>query len=145
MASANIHLKGSGLVKEAVAAAASILPGHRLDLTINSGVVEVGVGGAATALDAGRAAFAIEASEIGNEVTDAYADNDTVKYVVAHRGDEVQARAVVSLTWAAGAPLYAAAAGRVTDVPGSGVQALGYALTAVSSSTADLLVDMEVA
>ncbi len=140
-----IFLKGSGIIKEAVAAAAGILPGHRLDVTLNAGVLEVGVGAAATALDAGRAAFAVENSEIGQDVTDAYADDSQVKYVVGHKGDEVQARAVASLTWATGAPLYAGAAGRVTDVPGNGVQALGYALTDVTSSSADDLVDMEVA
>ena len=140
-----IFLKGDGLVKEAVAAAAGILPGHRLDLTLNAGVLEVGVGAAAGALDAGRAAFAVENSEIGGEVSDAYVDNSQVKYVVGHKGDEVQARAVVSLTWSTGAPLYAAAAGRVTDVPGAGIQALGYALSDVAGSSADDLVPMEVA
>ena len=140
-----IFLTGDGLIKEAVAAAAGILPGHRLDLTDNAGVQEVGAGGAATGLDAGRAAFAVENSEIGGEVSDAYVDDSQVKYVVGHQGDEVQARAVASLTWLTGAPLYAAAAGRVTDVPGSGVQALGYALSDVTSSSADDLVPMEVA
>jgi hypothetical protein len=140
-----IFLKGDGIIKEAVAAAAGILPGHRLDLTLNAGVLEVGVGAAAGALDAGRAAFAVENSEIGNEVSVVYADNSQVKYVVGHKGDEVQARAVVALTWATGAPLYAAAGGRVTDVPGTGIQALGYALSDVAGSSADDLVPMEVA
>ena len=140
-----VHIKGSGLIKEARAAAASILPGHRLDLTLNSTILEVGVGAAATATDAGRPAFAVVHTEIGQEISDAYADNDNVKYVVAHTGDEVRARSSASLSWATGAPLYAAASGRVTDVPGSGVQALGYALTTVSSSSADDLVPMEVA
>lgn len=149
MASANVHLKGSGIIKEARAAAAGILPGHRLDLTLNGGVLEVGVGAVADEDNPGRAAFAMEEGEIGQEISDAYADNDQVKYVLAHKGDEVQARAVGSLTWSTGAPLYSAAAGRVTDVnPGStGVAAspIGFALTDVSSSTADDLVDMEVA
>jgi len=140
-----VHIKGSGLIKEAIAAAAGIKPGHRLDLTLNGTVLEVGVGAAATATNAGRPAFAMVHTEIGQEISDAYADNDTVKYVVAQTGDEVRARAAASLSWATGAPLYAAASGQVTDVPGSGVQALGFALTTVSSSSADDLVPLEVA
>ncbi len=143
-----IFLKGSGLIKEARAAAAGILPGHHLILTINT-ILEVGVGAVADEDDPGRKAFAVENPEIGRELDVAYDDNSTVKYVVAHRGDEVQARAAASLTWAVGAPLYAAAAGQVTDVnPGAtGVasQPMGYALTAGSSSSANDLVSMEVA
>jgi hypothetical protein len=140
-----IFLKGNGLIKEAVAAAAGILPGHHLDLTNNAGVLEVGVGAAAGALDAGRAAFAVENSEIGNDPTDVYVDDSQVKYVVGHKGDEVQARAVTGLTWLTGAPLYRGAAGQVTDVPGSGIQAFGYALSDVTTSAANDLVPMEVA
>jgi hypothetical protein len=140
-----IFLKGNGLIKEAVAAAAGILPGHTLDLTLNAGVLEVGVGAIAGALDAGRAAFAVENSEIGNDPTDVYVDDSQVKYLAAHKGDEVQARAAVGLTWATGAPLYRAAAGQVTDVPGAGIQAFGYALSDVAGSSADDLVPMEVA
>lgn len=140
-----IFLKGSGMIKEAVAAAAGIKPGHRLDLSINGTVIEVGVGGAATATDSKRRAFAVENPEIGNDVTDAYADNSQVKYVVCNKGDEVQARAKTGLTWVVGAPLYAAASGQVTDVAGSGVDPIGYALTSVTSSSADDLVAMEVA
>ena len=139
-----IFLKGDGIIKEAVAAAAGILPGHRLDLSLNAGVLEVGVGGVATATDRGRTAFAVENSEIGGEVSDAYADDSQVKYVVGHQGDEVQARAAVGLTWSTGAPLYAVAAGQVSDVA-TGVAALGYALGDVAGSSADDLVDMEVA
>lgn len=140
-----VFLKGDGLIKEARAAAAGILPGHRLDLTDNSGVTEVGVGGAAGATDAGRTAFAVENSAIGGQISTVYADNDQVKYVYGEKGDEVQARAATTLTWVKGAPLYAAAAGQVTDVPGVGVQAIGYALSNVTTSAADDLVPMEVA
>ena len=140
-----IFLKGDGIIKEAVAAAAGILPGHHLILTDNAGVQEVGVGAAAGAADRGRTAFAVENSEIGREVSDAYLDNDQVKYLVGHQGDEVQARAVTGLTWATGAPLYAGAAGQVTDVPGAAVSAIGYALSDVAGSSADDLVPMEVA
>ncbi len=140
-----IFLKGDGLIKEAVAAAAGILPGHRLDLTLNAGVLEVGVGAAGGALDGGRAAFAVENSEIGGEVSDVYVDDSQVKYVVGHKGDEVQARAVTTLTWLTGAPLYSAAGGRVTDVPGTAVMPIGYALSDVTTSAADELVPMEVA
>ncbi len=138
-----IVLKGNPIVKEARAAAAGILPGHRLDLTINGTVLEVGVGGAGTAVDSKRKAFAVEADVVGNTAADVYADNDQVKYVVAGAGDEVQVRAVVSLTWVVGAPFYAAAAGRVTDVPGAGVEPIGYALSSVTTSTADQPVPME--
>jgi hypothetical protein len=140
-----IFLKGSGIIKEAVAAASGILPGHRLDLSLNAGVLEVGVGAAGGAADGGRAAFAVENSEIGSDNTDAYPDNSQVKYVVAHKGDEVLARAAVGLTWATGAPLYSAAGGQVTDVAGTAVSPIGYALSDVTTSTADLLVPMEVA
>lgn len=143
-----IVLKGDPLVKEAKAAAAGILPGHHLALSLNGAVLEVGVGGAADEDDPGRKAFAAEADVVGNTAADVYADNDQVKYVVARQGDELNARAVVSLTWVTGAPLYAAAAGRVTDVPGATGVAfapIGYALSNVTSSTADQLVPMEVA
>ncbi len=144
-----IVLKGSPIVKEAIAAAAGILPGHRLDLTINGTVLEVGVGAVGDENDWGRRAFAVENPELGRELSVAYDDNGQVKYVVAGPGDEVQGRAAASLTWAVGAPLYAAAAGQITDVPpgATGVAAgpIAYALTAVSSSTANDLVPMEVA
>ncbi len=140
-----IFLKGSGIIKEGRAAAAGILPGHHLVLSDNAGVKEVGVGGAGGAADSGRAAFAVENSEIGRDVTVAYLDNDQVKYVVGHKGDEVQARAVTGLTWLTGAALYAGAAGQVTDVPGTAADAIGYALSDVTTSAADDLVPMEVA
>ena len=143
-----IVLKGSPIVKEARAAAAGILPGHRLILSLNAGVLEVGVGGAADEDDPGRKAFARENDVVGNTAADVYADNDDVQYVVGAPGDEIQVRAVASLTWVTGAPLYAAAAGRVTDVPGSTGVAfapIGYALSNVTSSAADDLVPMEVA
>ena len=143
-----IVLKGDPIVKEAKAAAAGILPGHRLDLTLNGTVLEVGVAGAATEDDPGRKAFAKENDVVGNTAADVYADNDDVQYVVAKSGDEIQVRAVVSLTWVTGAPLYAAAAGRVTDVAGTTGVAfapIGFALSNVTTSTADQLVPMEVA
>lgn len=138
-----IHMKGSGIIKEALAGVASILPGHRLDLSSTAGDVVLGGAGAAT--NGRRIAIAVENSEIGGNITDAYADNQQVKYVVPHRGDEVQVRAAVGLTWAIGDPLYAAANGQVTDVAGTAVMPIGYALSAVTTSTADLLVPMEVA
>lgn len=143
-----IVLKGDPAVKEAKAAAAGILPGHRLSLTLNAGDLEVGVAGAANEDDPGRKAFAVEFDITGNAADDVYADDDQVKYVVAKSGDELMARAVTALTWVTGAPLYAAAGGRITDVPGSTGVAfapIGYALSNVTSSSADDLVPMEVA
>ena len=142
-----IFLQGSGAhqFREAVAAAAGILPGHRLDLTLNGGVLEVGVGAAGGAVDPGRTAFAVENPEIGNDITDVYVDDSQVKYIIAQKGDAVQARAITALTWATGAPLYAGAGGRVTDVPGTAVMPIGYALSDVAGSSADDLVPMEVA
>lgn len=140
-----IVLKGNPIVKEARAAAAGILPGHRLDLTLNGTVLEVGVGGAGGAADKGRTAFAVEADVVGNTAADVYADNDQVKYVVAAPGDELMARAATTLTWVTGAPLYSGAVGQVTDVPGTAIQPIGYALSDVTSSTADDLVPIEVA
>ena len=137
-----IVLKGSPIVKEAKAGAAGILPGHRVILDSAGDVV---VGSAAGALTgATRKAFAVEADVIGNTATDVYADDDQVKDVVAESGDELLARAVGSLTWVIGDALFAAAGGRVTDVPGSGIVPIGIALTAVSGSSADDLVEMEV-
>jgi len=144
-----IVLKGSPIVKEARAAAAGILPGHRLDLTLNAGVKEVGVGAIQTEFDSRRKAYAKENDVVGNTAADVYADNDDVQYVVPSSGDEIQVRAAASLTWVTGAPLYAAAAGQVTDVPlATGVannSPQGYALTDVTSSSANDLVPMEVA
>ena len=144
-----IVLKGDPIVKEARAAAAGILPGHRLDLSLNAGVLEVGVGGAGTEADPTRKAFAVEADVVGNTAADAYADNDQVKYVVAKSGDEIMARAATGLTWSTGAPLYAVAGGQVSDVSpgaaGAEVSPIGYALSDVAGSSADDLVPMEVA
>lgn len=142
-----IVLKGSPIVKEARAAAAGILPGHRLILSLNAGVLEVGVGGAAAAATGPtRKAFAVENDVVGNTAADVYADNDDVKYVVAGPGDELMARAAAGLTWVTGAALYAAAGGQVTDVAPAGAESpLGYALTDETATTADDLVPLEVA
>ncbi len=143
-----IVLKGNPIVKEGKAGAAGILPGHRLSLVGAPLLGDVVVAGAADEDDPGRKAFAVEADVIGNDATQVYADNDQVKYVVAGPGDELNARAVVSLTWVIGAPLYAAAAGQITDMPGTTGVAfapIGYALSSVTTSTANQLVPIEVA
>ena len=92
---------------------------------------------------------AVEGEVVSNAAADVAAEKDQVKDVVARCGDEGQVRTGVSLTCAIGAPLYGAAAGQVTDVnPGStGVasQPIGYAVSEVSSSSADDLEPMEVA
>lgn len=144
-----IVLKGSPIVKEARAGGAGILPGHKLDLAINAGVLEVDHAAVADENDSGRNAYAVEADVVGNTAADVYGDNDQVKYVVGRSGDEIQVRAATTLTWVVGAPLYGAAAGQVTDVnPGAtGVasQPIGYALSSETTTTADDLVPMEVA
>lgn len=138
-----IVLKGDPIVKEAKAGAAGILPGHRVILDAAGDVV---VGGAAGALTgAGRRAWAVEADVVGNTAADVYADNDQVKYVVAKSGDELNMRLATGLTFVIGDDLFAGAAGRVTDVPGSAIVPIGIALTAVTGSSADDLVDVEVA
>ena len=143
-----IVLKGDPVRKEAKAAAAGILPGHRLALTLNGAVLEVGVAGVATEDDPGRKAFATENDVVGNTAADVYADNDDVQYVVGRPGDEIMVRATASLTWVTGAALYAAAAGRIGDdalATGVATAPIGYALSNVTSSSADDLVPMEVA
>ena len=140
-----IVLKGNPIVKEASASVAGILPGIRLNLD-SAGQVEVA--GVATENDPGRKAFAVEADVIGNTAADAYADDDQVKYVVAGPGDELLIRATAALTWAIGDPLYAAALGRVGDIPlSTGVAAapIGYALEANAAAAVDTLFAMEVA
>lgn len=137
-----IVLKGDPIVKEAKAGAAGILPGHRLDLDAAGDVV---VGGAGAATDGQRKAFAVEADVIGNDATTAYVDNEQVKYVVAGAGDEILVRAVATLTWAIGDALFAAASGRVTDVAGTAVAPIGYALSANAAGAVDSLHPMEVA
>jgi hypothetical protein len=82
---------------------------------------------------------------VGNTAADVYADDDQVKYVVAAPGDELLARAVTTLTWVIGDALYAAANGRVTDVPGTAIVPIGFALSAETTTAADDLVPMEVA
>lgn len=140
-----IVLKGNPIVKEAKSSVAGILPGIRLNLH-SSGDVEVA--GVATENDPGRKAFAVEADVIGNTAADSYADNDQVKYIVAGPGDEILIRATAALTWAIGDALYAAAAGRVGDIPlSTGVAAapIGYALEANAAADVDTLFAMEVA
>mgnify|MGYP003638105491 CR=1 FL=1 len=140
-----IVLKGDPIVKEAKANVAGILPGHRL-LLDSAG--DTGPAGVATEQDPGRKAFAVEADVIGQDATTAYIDNEQVKYVVAKSGDEILIRATAALTWAIGDPLYAAAAGRVGDIPlSTGVAAapIGFALSANAAAAVDSLHAMEVA
>lgn len=85
MAPKTVVLKGDPIRKEAVAGGA-ITPGH-LVIFDSSGdlVVHATEGGDA------QPRFAVEQEFIGDGITDAYADDDQVQYVVARPGDEIYA------------------------------------------------------
>lgn len=81
-----ILLKGSPLIKEKVAAAA-LSPGHCLERTSADKVQKQ-----ATADSDAGVLIALENDLIGDEITDAYASGDIVRFIAAQPGDEVQVR-----------------------------------------------------
>ena len=86
MAIKTITLKGTGMRKELLAGGA-ITPGHLVERSSTAGdvVVHSTAGGNAIA------AFAVENDIAGDEITVAYANNETVQYDVFSPGDEVYA------------------------------------------------------
>ncbi len=80
-----IVLKGDPVYKEAVANGA-ITPGHLLQFNSNDKIEVHG-----TAKGNAQPMFAIEEAVIGDDIDDAYAADDTVLYVVARPGDEINA------------------------------------------------------
>jgi len=87
-----VIVKGNPLTKEAEAGEA-ITPGHLVTLDSSNELIKH-----ATAGGNAIPRFAIENSDIGDDVDDAYADGDNAKYVVARRGDEIQALLAASQT-----------------------------------------------
>lgn len=85
MAHKTIVLKGDPLQKERKAAGA-ITPGHLIELDTNGELIVHATDGAIAAN-----MFAIEDSLQGQEIGDAYADDDRVQYIVGRAGDEVLA------------------------------------------------------
>ena len=81
-----IVLKGSGINKERLSAAAGILPGDLLDLD-TAGKVIVHAGAGLTA----QKMFAIENEVVGKDIDAAYASGDNVLYSVLPPGAEVYA------------------------------------------------------
>jgi len=82
-----ILLKGDPIRKEALAAEA-ITPGHLLEFVPTGG--DAGqLRKHSTAAGVAQAMFAVEESLVGDEIGDAYADGDTVQYMVCRKGDEV--------------------------------------------------------
>lgn len=134
MSANTIILKGDPIRKEKVAGAA-ITPGHLLQRTsADKVVVHATAGGNAAKL------FAIENDLFGNGITDAYAANDTVQFVFARPGDEIQAILKDGETAVIGSPLESAGDGtlqvHVVDSTGP-IETdviVGYALEAVDLS-----------
>lgn len=82
MAPRTVVLKGDPLRKEGVAGGA-ITPGHLVKWSSGELVVHASVGGFAQKM------VAIEEDFAGRDIDDAYADGDTVQYVVPRPGDEL--------------------------------------------------------
>lgn len=99
MAPKTVILKGDPIRKEGVAGGA-ITPGHLIAFDASGDlVVHATAGGDA------QPRFAIEQEFIGDGITDAYADDDQVQYVLARPGDEIYAILTTSQTIKKGDPL----------------------------------------
>lgn len=100
-----IVLLGEGLTKFRTANAA-ITPGHLVEvMTTNKLRVHASAGGNA------QKAFALEDEGQGKTISDAYAANDLVRYVIAERGSEINAIIKDGQNIAIGDPLESAGDG----------------------------------
>jgi hypothetical protein len=100
-------LKGQPIIDETCTAAAAISPGHLIELASATTVQKH-----STAAGNAAKCFALERSEMGKSVTDAYATSDRVKMGMFRPGDRVQARlAAAAAAVVAGAYLESAGNG----------------------------------
>lgn len=99
MAVKEIVLKGAGILKELIAAAA-ITPGHLVERTSSNTLRVHATAGAQT-----LAAFAVNNEVVGDSINDAYAASDTAHYEVLPPGCEVYAFLDIGENVAAGASL----------------------------------------
>ena len=144
----NVVVKGDPISKEATAAEA-ITPGHLVELNTSGNLKKH-----ATAGGNAIPRFAVENSDIGDGVDDAYAQNDNVKFVVARPGDEIQALMAASQNIAIGDALVSNGDGTLKEYSAESVSVdlskttstytetiydttiVGYALEANASTTA---------
>ena len=87
-----IILAGDPIYKEGLANAA-ITPGHLVE-RMSTGKIRVH----ATAGGNAMKMFAVEMDMVGDDIDTDYAANDTVRFVVARRGDEINALLAISAT-----------------------------------------------
>jgi hypothetical protein len=127
MANNTVIVKGDPLYKEANAATDAILPGHLITFDTAGDVI-------LNATDADPDAakmFAIENRDIGEGLTDAYADADRVHYIVPRAGDEILALIAASENIDIGESLSSAGSGELKSFTGGGT-VIGFALAATN-------------
>lgn len=125
MAPKTIVLKGDPIRKECVAGGA-ITPGHLVSFDSNGDlVVHPTEGGDA------QPRFAVEQEFIGDGITDAYADDDQVQYVVARPGDEIYAILTTSQTIKKGDALMSKGDGTLEKHTAQSINESGSATTAI--------------
>jgi hypothetical protein len=127
MANNTVIVKGDPIYKEAKAASGGILPGHLITFDSAGDVIQN-----ATDADADAARmFAIENRDIGEGLTDTYADNDQVHYIVPRAGDEILALIAASENITIGESLSSAGGGELKSFTGTGT-VIGFALAATN-------------
>lgn len=130
-----ITIKGDGVRKEAKCAGA-ITPGHLVELDSTSGDVSVH----STAGGNAARAFAVEDDLQGKEISDVYADNSQLLYVLFQNGDEVNALIADGETIVIGDFLESAGDGtlRKHDTDSAGAVEYPEAIVAVAMEAVDM-------
>jgi hypothetical protein len=143
-----IILKGDPIRKEGVASEA-ITPGHLVEFGGSNDLQAHSTAGGNA-----RKAFAVENDLVGGAITDAYAQDDTLQYVIARPGDEVYALLAHGENVSEGDALESDSNGALQEhtAPGgsdSGLQMdaiVGYALEDLNNTTgAEARIKVEVA
>lgn len=130
MANNTVIVKGDPIYKEANAATDAIMPGHLIKFDASGDVIQN-----ADDIDVDpQNMFAIENRDIGEGLTDVYADNDRVHYIVPRAGDEILALIKASENIDIGESLSSAGGGELKSFTGGGkVIAQALAATNVTS------------
>ena len=136
MAYKNVLLKGDPIMKEALAAGA-ITPGHLIKLNGSGAyVVHSTSGGAA------RRLFAMEMSDTGKDIDDAYASGDTVYGLACRPGDEVYAILDTSQTIVEGDALESGGNGRLIKYSAGVIVAWALEDKTTTSAVARIIVEV---
>jgi hypothetical protein len=152
MAPKTILLKGDPIRKECKAGGA-ITPGHLVAFDASGDLIVHGTEGGNA-----QPRFAVEQEFIGDGISDAYADDDLVQYIVGRPGDEVYAILAASNEVAKGDPLMSKGDGTLTKHTAQAVNEggsaqftsyvdaiVGYAMEAVTTTSGTARIRVEVA